>query len=113
MDPDIAPAALLHNLKHNRVLHASNFIVHVSVATTPTVPDDERLSIEFITADFTRILVVYGYIEQPSITRGLALVRKAGVKFDIMSTSFFSAGEACSPQVNAVFRSGRTSSSSH
>jgi KUP system potassium uptake protein len=88
-DPDVAPAALLHNLKHNRVLHESNIIVHVSVATTPRVPDDERLTVEFINADFTRILMVFGYMEQPSITRGLALARKAGVKFDIMSTSFF------------------------
>ena len=55
-DPDIAPAALLHNLTHNRVLHENNFIVHVSLATTPSVPDDERLTTEFITADFTRIL---------------------------------------------------------
>ena len=88
-DPDVAPAALLHNLKHNRVLHESNIIVHVSVRNTPRVPDDERLTIEFISADFTRILMAYGYMEQPSITRGLALARKAGVKFDIMSTSFF------------------------
>ena len=96
-DPDIAPAALLHNLKHNRVLHEKNFIVHVSVATTPSVPDDERLTIEFITADFTRILMVYGYMEQPSIIRGLALVRKAGIKFDIMSTSFFLSRRSLQP----------------
>jgi KUP system potassium uptake protein len=88
-DPAIAPAALLHNLKHNRVLHERNFIVHVSFATTPRVPDDERLTIEYLDDDFTRILLVYGYMEEPSITRGLGLARKAGVKFDIMSTSFF------------------------
>ena len=96
-DPDVAPAALLHNLKHNRVLHESNIIVHVSVTNTPRVPDDERLTIEFITADFTRILMAYGYMEQPSITRGLALARKAGVKFDIMSTSFFLSRRSLKP----------------
>ena len=43
-DPDVAPSALLHNLKHNHVLHERNVIVTVNVATTPRVPDDERVS---------------------------------------------------------------------
>ena len=92
-DPEVAPAALLHNLKHNRVLHESNIIVHVSVRNTPRVPDDERLTMELVNADFTRILMAYGYMERPSITRGLALARKAGVKSTSCRPRSSSAGE--------------------
>jgi KUP system potassium uptake protein len=88
-DPEIAPPALLHNLKHNRVLHSLNIVLTVSVATTPRVPDDERLTIEDLTDDFKRIAVSYGYMEEPNVPRALALARKEGTRFDIMATSFF------------------------
>ncbi|MBP7003692.1 potassium transporter Kup [Amaricoccus sp.] len=88
-DPDIAPSSLLHNLKHNHVLHAHNLMVTVSVANTPRVPDAERLTIEYLSEDFTRITVEYGFMEEPNVPRALALARKQGVAFDIMTTSFF------------------------
>jgi KUP system potassium uptake protein len=88
-DPDGAPSALLHNLKHNRVLHTRNIIVTVGAATTPRVPDDERVTVEPLGDDFTRVRITFGYMEQPNVTRALALARKEGVKFDIMNTSFF------------------------
>lgn len=88
-DPEVAPAALLHNLKHNHVLHERNIVVHVSFATTPRVPEAERLTVESISADFIRVRMSYGYMEEPNITRGLAHARALGVRFDIMSTSFF------------------------
>jgi KUP system potassium uptake protein len=88
-DPDIAPAALMHNIKHNHVLHERNMIVSVTVATRPFVPDSERVTIRKLSDRFTRIDVQYGYMEETNVPRALALARKQGEKFDIMSTSFF------------------------
>ncbi|TPE53196.1 potassium transporter Kup [Amaricoccus solimangrovi] len=88
-DPDIAPSALMHNLKHNYVLHERNLIVKVNTATTPTVPESERVVIEHLDENFIRVTLSFGYVEQPNVPRALAMARKQGVKFDIMSTSFF------------------------
>ncbi|MGL4234992.1 potassium transporter Kup, partial [Tabrizicola sp.] len=88
-DPDMAPSALVHNIKHNRVLHAQNLIVKVEVTTTPSVPDADRLTIDRLSDAFVRITVTFGYMETPNVPRALALARKRGLKFDIMTTSFF------------------------
>lgn len=88
-DPMAAPPALLHNLKHNRVLHQRNFIVKVESATTPRVPDDARLRLESIAPGFWRAWLSFGYMEQPNVPRALASAKREGQKFDIMSTSFF------------------------
>jgi len=88
-DLDIAPSALLHNLKHNRVLHSQNFIVQVAVADTPKVADENRLSMERLSDKFVRIKLMFGYMETPNVPRALALARRRGEKFDIMTTSFF------------------------
>ena len=88
-DPEMAPSALMHNLKHNHVLHKQNFVVTVGVATTPMVRDAERITIERLSENFARIKLTFGYMEQPNVPKALALARKSGEKFDIMSTSFF------------------------
>jgi len=88
-DPDTAPSALLHNLKHNRVLHTQNFIVTVGVATTPKVNDENRITLERLSPHFLRVRLVFGYMETPNVPRALALARRRGEKFDIMTTSFF------------------------
>ena len=88
-DLDIAPSALLHNLKHNRVLHSQNFIVQVAVGDTPKVTDDSRITIERLSDKFVRIKLTFGYMETPNVPRALALARRRGEKFDIMTTSFF------------------------
>jgi KUP system potassium uptake protein len=88
-DPDNAPAALMHNLKHNQVLHEHNMIVRVNVATRPYVPNADRITIQKISDRFTRIDLEFGYMEEPNVPKALALARKMGEKFDIMSTSFF------------------------
>ena len=88
-DPMIGPPALLHNLKHNRVLHERNFIVKVESATTPRVSDDTRLRLEQIAPGFWRAWLSFGYMEQPNVPRALAEAKRQGQKFDIMSTSFF------------------------
>jgi KUP system potassium uptake protein len=88
-DPDTAPAALLHNLKHNKVLHEKNVILTIRTVDYPRVNDEERVRIEHIGDSFWRVEMTYGYMESPNIPRGLAILRKQGFKFDIMATSFF------------------------
>ena len=88
-DPNIAPSALLHNLKHNRVLHNQNFIVTVMVANTPTVSDEKKITLERLSENFVRVIMTFGYMETPNVPRALSLARKRGEKFDIMTTSFF------------------------
>ncbi|MBW3559297.1 MAG: potassium transporter Kup [Proteobacteria bacterium] len=88
-DPSTAPVALMHNLKHNRVLHEKNVILTVETAETPRVPEKDRISLETINPDFRKLTVRYGFMEQPNVPKALGLCRKQGLKFDIMSTSFF------------------------
>jgi len=88
-DPETAPASMLHNLKHNKVLHERNVILTVRSADTPRVSEDERVRLSRITDDFWRVEMTYGYMESPNVPKGLAMLRKQGFKFDIMSTSFF------------------------
>ena len=88
-DAGIAPVALMHNLKHNKVLHEKNIILTVEVAETPRVNDDYRVRIEPLNDDFKKLIVTYGFMESPNLPKALALCRKQGLKFDIMATSFF------------------------
>jgi KUP system potassium uptake protein len=88
-DPESAPTALLHSLKHYKVLHANNAILTVAPAERPRVPDSERVTIEELSETFTRITARFGFAEIPNVPRALALARKQGWSFDIMSTSFF------------------------
>jgi KUP system potassium uptake protein len=88
-DPETAPSALLHNLKHNKVLHEKNVVLTVRTEDTPRVRDEERVKVEHIGDSFWRVAMTYGYMEVPNVPRGLAILRKLGFKFDIMATSFF------------------------
>jgi KUP system potassium uptake protein len=71
------------------VLHANNAILTVTATQRPRVPESERVKIEPLSETFTRITVHYGFAETPNIPRALAIARKHGWSFDIMSTSFF------------------------
>ena len=88
-DPDIAPVALMHNLKHNKVLHEKNVILTVRTTDRPRVDPATRVSIEPISDDFKKLVISYGFMEQPNVPKALGVCRKQGLKFDIMSTSFF------------------------
>ena len=88
-DPEVAPVALMHNLKHNKVLHEKNVILTVHTADRPRVADSHRVTMEPISDDFKRLTITYGFMETPNVPRALGLCRKQGLKFDIMSTSFF------------------------
>ena len=88
-EPDAAPVALMHNIKHNRVLHQRNIILTVRTADVPRVPECDRFEIETVDDDFTKLVLNYGFMESPNVPKALSLCRKAGLKFDLMSTSFF------------------------
>jgi KUP system potassium uptake protein len=99
-DPDVAPVALMHNLKHNKVLHEKNVILTVRTTDRPRVPDSERITMEPINEDFKKITLSYGFMENPVVPRALSLCRKQGLKFDIMSTSFFLGRRSVVPSSN-------------
>ena len=96
-DPEFAPTALLHNLKHNKVLHESNVVLTVVTGDTPRVPESERVKIAPVSKHFSRISLKFGYMEQPNVPKALGLARKQGLQFDIMSTSFFLSRRALKP----------------
>ncbi len=100
-DPDTTPMALMHNLKHNMVLHKNNIILTVRTADTPRVADADRIRIEPVNADFSKVVVTYGFMESPNLPRALKLCRPRGLKFDVMSTSFFLGRRSLVPDTRA------------
>jgi KUP system potassium uptake protein len=96
-DPSSAPTALLHNLKHNKILHEHNVVLTITTADTPRVPDDERIRISQISRLFAKVEIRFGFMETPNIPRALAIARKQGWHFDIMSTSFYLSRRALKP----------------
>ncbi|MBU1306728.1 MAG: potassium transporter Kup [Alphaproteobacteria bacterium] len=96
-DIEGAPTALLHSLKHYKVLHEQNVILTVRTSASPRVPDDEKVTIDSYNELFSRVVVTFGYMETPNIPQALALGRKLGWKFDIMSTSFFLSRRSLKP----------------
>ena len=96
-DPNYAPTALLHNLKHNKILHEKNVILTVTTATTPRVPEKDRIQIDNVSEHFSRVTMKFGFMETPNVPKGLAIARKSGWNFDIMSTSFFVSRRSIKP----------------
>jgi KUP system potassium uptake protein len=88
-DPESAPAALLHNLKHNHVLHDKNVILTIRTVNKPRVPSADRYKVEQISERFSRVELLFGFMESQNVSQALATLRKTGLKFDIMSTSFY------------------------
>jgi len=88
-DPDTAPAALMHNLKHNQVLHEQIIILTVQTLSTPRAPEADRIKIEDYLPDVKRVMLKFGFMETPNVVKALTEARKHGLKFDIMKTSFF------------------------
>ena len=88
-DPDVVPAALMHNLKHNQVLHEQIIILTVKTLQTPRAPERERVRIEDYLPDVKRVALTFGFMETPNVVKALTEARKHGLKFDIMKTSFF------------------------
>ena len=88
-DPQSAPTALLHSLKHYKVLHEFNVVLTIESDTRPRVSPAERVRIEPLGETFMRVVLKFGFMETPNVPGALAIARKIGWQFDIMSTSFF------------------------
>jgi KUP system potassium uptake protein len=86
---DTVPAALLHNLKHNQVLHGRVLILNVKVEEVPHVSPENRLEVHDAGEGFYRVILHYGYMEEVDIPRDLARIDTCGEPFNMMSTSFF------------------------
>jgi KUP system potassium uptake protein len=87
--PETAPTALLHNLKHNKVLHANNVIMSVLTMDVPYVKPENRIAITTLSQTFSQIVVNFGYMESPNIPKVLPICRERGWHFEVMQTSFF------------------------
>ncbi|EEZ33274.1 MULTISPECIES: potassium transporter Kup [unclassified Brucella] len=88
-DPKSAPTALMHSLKHYKVLHENNVILTVVTASKPWVASADRARVSQYNERFMLVTLTFGYMQQPNIPRALGLCRRLGWKFDIMTTSFF------------------------
>jgi KUP system potassium uptake protein len=96
-DPASAPTALMHSLKHYKVLHEKNVILTIETANTPRVNPAARVCIERVGDTFTCVRLKFGFMEMPNVPKALAIARKLGWTFDIMSTSFFLSRRALKP----------------
>jgi KUP system potassium uptake protein len=87
--PDTVPAALLHNLKHNQVLHERVIILTVKIEDVPHVRREKRIELHDAGEGFYRVILHYGFMEEVNIPSDLAGIEKCGEPFNMMSTSFF------------------------
>jgi len=100
-DKESAPTALLHSLKHYKVLHEQNVVLTMITETTPRVSTVDRVSIEPLGGSFQRVLLRFGFMETPNVPKALGLARKEGLSFDIMSTSFFLSRRSVRPDTRS------------
>src|SRR5207245_4060918 len=100
-EPSCGPTALLHNLKHNKVLHEHNVILTIETAQTPRVDVSERVKMETISDKFSTVRLRFGFMESPNVPKALAVARTLGWQFDIMSTSFFVSRRALKPSAQS------------
>lgn len=92
--PDAVPHALLHNLKHNKVLHEQNVVLTVEWLETPTAEPEERIELVALGHDFHQLTLRYGFAEDPDVPDMLAKCEKVGLVFDMMDTTFFLSRES-------------------
>jgi len=100
-DPASAPTALLHSLKHYKVLHEKNVILTIETAPTPRIDPSQRVRMEQVSATFSKVTLRFGFMESPNVPKTLAIARKLGWHFDIMSTSFFLSRRALKPAAHS------------
>jgi KUP system potassium uptake protein len=105
---DVVPGALLHNLKHNKVLHERVIICNVVVEDTPIVPDQKRLEVEKLGKGFFRIRIHHGFFEMPDVPQVLAQARPFGVVIDVDTATFFIGHETLVPAEHSELGRWRT-----
>jgi KUP system potassium uptake protein len=96
-DPAYAPTAMMHSLKHYKVLHEKNVVLTIEHARVPRIDPAERVQIEPLGETFSRVRLRFGFMESPNVPRALAIARRHGWQFDIMKTSFFLSRRALRP----------------
>lgn len=95
--PEGVPHALLHNLKHNKVLHERIILLTVKIADEPYIPEGQRCSIDDLGLGFHRMILRYGFVEEPDVPNALANVHRCGAEFRMIDTSFFLARQTLLP----------------
>ncbi|MET0222243.1 MAG: potassium transporter Kup [Tardiphaga sp.] len=100
-DPEFVPTAMLHNLKHNKVLHEHNVILTIETGQTPKVSASERVRMENISDKFSTVRLRFGFMESPNVPKALVIARKLGWQFDIMATSFFVSRRSLKPSAQS------------
>ena len=88
-DPGIVPSALMHNIKHNRVLHEQTVFLTVETLRVPYATAEERATVEPLGGCFLRLILRFGFMETPNVSRAMAHARAAGLRFDVMASTFF------------------------
>jgi KUP system potassium uptake protein len=100
-DPSFVPTALLHNLKHNKVLHEHNVVLTIETTQTPRVELSERVHMQKISEKFSTVRLRFGFMESPNVPKALVIARKLGWQFDIMATSFFVSRRSLKPSAQS------------
>src|SRR5438477_7780518 len=91
----------MHSLKHYKVLHEKNVILTIETAPTPRIDPVDRVRLEEISPTFSRVTLRFGFMESPNVPKALAIARKLGWQFDIMSTSFFVSRRSLKPSTQS------------
>ena len=100
-DPSTVPQALLHNIKHNEVLHEKNVILTVVFRDVPWVADEDRVDVEPLGEGFWRVTVHFGFMDTPDVPRALALTESRGLHGPTFATSYFLSRETVVPSRGA------------
>jgi len=105
---DVVPGALLHNLKHNKVLHERVVLCHVEVDDTPVVPPERRLEVKKLGKGFYTVIIHHGFFEMPDVPLALQSARPYGLAIDLETTTFFIGRETLVPAENPALGGWRT-----
>ena len=95
--PHVVPTALLHNIRHNQVLHQKVVLVTVRARDVPRVPEAQRLTVERLSKGFWRVVVSHGFMDEPDVPRALGSCRAHGLALDPARTSYFLLRETLVP----------------
>jgi KUP system potassium uptake protein len=96
-NPDVVPTALLHNLRHNRILHSEAALFHFCTEKVPRVPNEEKVDVDKLGDGLYKVVVRYGFMENPDIRQALTLAREKGLLFKPEIISFFLSREKIVP----------------
>ena len=96
-NPEVAPAALVNNLKHNKILHSEIALLHFIAEEIPRVPMEKKVSVDKLGSGFYKVIARFGFMEDPNIALVLTLMREQGLDFTLENTSFFLGREQIVP----------------